>query len=72
MKPNPTPKPFKTAWTLSVMSVLCLTANLMSGCATQTSEYGPVLLSDAERACLSRDAKEAIEANNETWLQDNE
>jgi hypothetical protein len=37
-----------------------------------TSEYGPVLLTDSDRACLSREAKEAIEANNETWLRKNE
>ena len=59
-----------TASNLRLIFAACLTVSLMSAFATRTSAYGPVLLSDHDRAWLSRDAKEKIEANNEAWLRE--
>lgn len=72
MKPKIERMVSRTGWTWKVICAACLMTLLLSACATRTSAYGPVLLSDSERACLSRQAKEAIEANNETWLKENE
>jgi hypothetical protein len=72
MKPNNVRVVSRTGWTWKVICAACLMMSSLSACATQTSAYGPVLLSDSDRACLSRQAKEAIEANNETWLKENE
>lgn len=71
-KPKQRLKGSRSALTLKLIFGACLITSSMGGCATHSSAYGPVLLTDQDRSCLSRPAKEAIEANNETWLRDNQ
>lgn len=53
----------------------CLMLIVMSGCAQPRSacaSYSPVLLTEAERACLSQPTKETILLNNLAWIRAND
>lgn len=51
---------------------VCLALSVMSGCAQPRiacASYSPVLLSEAERACLSQPVKDTILLNNLSWIR---
>lgn len=60
-----------TVWRMLKLCAVLAAAAFLIGCTTRTAAFGPVLLSEDEKACLSDDSLEAIELNNTAWLRAN-